>query len=137
LEKALSRSDKEIAAAKHLIHGGFFEAAVSRAYYAMYHSAKAALSLKDIDARTHKGLIARFGLDLVGSGDVEPALGRAFAATEEEREEADYDLEVPIRREDAERAVAEAERFVAKMRERVASGGEGASRKGAGTRRAR
>jgi len=38
-----------------LYENGFYDDAASRAYYAMYHATKAALLLKEIDTKSHKG----------------------------------------------------------------------------------
>jgi len=85
--------------------------AVSTAYYATLYAARAALSEVDERARTHRGTWARFHERYVSTGTVDPALHRAAAAQQREREEADYDA-ISVSREAAETAVDVATRFV-------------------------
>ena len=47
--------------AHHDQEDGFLEGAVSHAYYAMFHAAKAFLELNDKSPRTHKGVILQLG----------------------------------------------------------------------------
>jgi len=49
---------------------GLYDDAVSRAYYAVFHSARAALKIKGIETVSHKGLISQFALHLVKAGEV-------------------------------------------------------------------
>jgi uncharacterized protein (UPF0332 family) len=57
----VEKSRKSVAAATVLANGGFTEAAVSRAYYAAFYLAQAALATKDISRSKHSGVIAAFG----------------------------------------------------------------------------
>ena len=58
--------------AKRLLQEDFFEDAVSRAYYAMYHAARACLVLEGSAPKTHAGLISEFGRLFVLPGRVVP-----------------------------------------------------------------
>lgn len=55
-EEYLEKAEGRLNAAELLLEEGFLEDAVSRAYYSMYNAAKAALSSRDKNAKTHKGL---------------------------------------------------------------------------------
>ena len=57
----LAKSRKSLAAATVLARDGFTEAAISRAYYAAFYLAQAALATKDISRSKHSGVIAAFG----------------------------------------------------------------------------
>jgi uncharacterized protein (UPF0332 family) len=116
VEASLSKAERKLEAARFLLKGGFYDDAVSRAYYSMYHAAKACLRLRDLYAKTHKGLIKRFGLDLVRTGDIERFYAKALIAAGEKREEADYGIERSIDRQEADGVVADAERFLARVR---------------------
>ena len=54
----LKRAEKALQAAKNLYEDELYEDSVSRAYYAMYHAAKAALALEGSSPKTHSGLIS-------------------------------------------------------------------------------
>jgi uncharacterized protein (UPF0332 family) len=108
IEKARERLD----AAHHLLREGFYEDAISRAYYSMYFAAKALLLKKSIIVKTHRGLISKFGLEFVSKGLVEEYYGRALRIAEELREEADYSISRKISEEEAEAVVDDAEKFL-------------------------
>ena len=50
---------------------GLYADAISRAYYAVMHAAKALLELRDITAESHEGVRNLFGYNVVISGLVE------------------------------------------------------------------
>jgi uncharacterized protein (UPF0332 family) len=61
---SLKKSRKSLEAAAALLRDGFSESAVSRAYYAAFYLAQAALATKDISRNKHSGVIAAFGESL-------------------------------------------------------------------------
>jgi uncharacterized protein (UPF0332 family) len=80
--------------AQLLFDSGDHNGAVNRAYYAMFHAAKAALEAVDpklLDAKTHTTVIRRFGQHVVGRGGVDQSIGRSLARVEQMRLVADYD----------------------------------------------
>ena len=64
----LEKSRKSLEAASALLKNGFLESAVSRAYYATFYLAQAALATKDISRSKHSGVIAAFGENLTKKG---------------------------------------------------------------------
>jgi uncharacterized protein (UPF0332 family) len=60
----LSEAEKRLDVARHLMKEGFYDDAVSRAYYSMYFSTVALFLTRNIRVKTHKGLIARVGQSL-------------------------------------------------------------------------
>lgn len=89
----LGRAKRSLASAQKLL-GSDPDGACSRAYYAMFYAARAALlqagQAEAAMAKTHSGLIAAFGEHLVKPGLVDATQGRAFAMVERERLTADY-----------------------------------------------
>lgn len=59
-DKQLHKAHRKLRVARKNFADGFYEDAVSRAYYAMFHAAKALLLTKHLDAKTHSGLINLF-----------------------------------------------------------------------------
>lgn len=107
LEKA--RQKQEAAAA--LLKTGFFEDAVSRAYYAAFHAAQAALLTEGQQPDTHKGLSTLFGLFFVKTGRIDKRLGRFLANLKDDRETSDYEVLGWVDKEGAEKAIEEASEF--------------------------
>jgi hypothetical protein len=61
----LARARKSLRAAKTLLDEDLLEDAVSRAYYAVLHAAKAALAKEEMAPKTHSG-VSRLGCCLEG-----------------------------------------------------------------------
>ncbi len=106
------RALKAYGAAKTLLETGFYEDAVSRAYYAVLHAAKAALLTRDITAESHTAVRRLFGKELVQPGVLEKEWAIILAQTQDERALADYDVELTLSSEVAEEQVSDAKRFL-------------------------
>ena len=119
IETLIGKAKRRLDAAYHLLGEGFYEDAVSRAYYSMYFAAKALLLKRDITVKTHKGLLSKFGLEFVDEGVVEKYYGRALRIAEELREEADYSIFRDISKEEAEAIVKDAEKFLVRIKEAI------------------
>ncbi len=108
----LARAERYLASSRALIDLGDHESAVSRAYYAMFYAARAALRERGVDARTHAGVVSEFGRVFVKPGEVArphlSALGRAL----NDRLVAEYDEAVAFSARQAESLLAASEAFV-------------------------
>ena len=110
--RELERAGKSLLAAKILLEKGLSEDSVSRAYYAVLHSAKAALYINGIESKTHEGVRKMFGLHLVKTGKIEKEFSDIITEEQEDRTISDYDVEIEINEERAEQRFYEAKRFV-------------------------
>ena len=104
-EAELARARQLLAAAWPLYRGEFFEAAVSRAYYAVFHAACALLASVGRTVRTHDGLRAAIALHFVKPGHLDAKYSRLLARTAADRNDADYSAVTTFRAEDAEGSV--------------------------------
>lgn len=91
----LEKASRACSSAKLLLEDGDIDGACNRAYYAMFDAARAALLFSSITTdthigRTHSGLIAAFGKQLVKNGSVPKSLGKNFNRAHELRQLADY-----------------------------------------------
>lgn len=111
----MEKSKSKLKTAKHLLGEGDFDGAVPPAYYAIFHAARAALIAKGINPITHKGVKSMFGLHFVKSGLVEREYQEILAEAKDLREDSDYEEEVIIAQEEAEKVVADAQRFIEKI----------------------
>ena len=103
-----------------LLENGFTDEAGSRAYYAMFDAARAALIALDAPveaeaARTHSGLRSAFARYVVKPGLVHRETGRTFAQAQHLRLIADYKGE-PVGATDAARAIEWAAAFIEALR---------------------
>jgi hypothetical protein len=114
---AVVRARAKLAAARHLLDGGFGADAVPSAYYAAFHVAEAALAVEGDEPRSHEGLKSLFGLRFVKTGRLPAELASILRELKDERENGDYSIFPAITEEEARRAVDSAERFVAALEE--------------------
>ncbi len=86
----LSRAQNELGAARILAREGFGAQATSRAYYAAFFAAEAALLVLDETRSKHSAVIAAFGRLVVKDGGLDPAEGATLRSLFELRNAADY-----------------------------------------------
>ncbi len=113
----LFQAGLRIEAARHLLNEGFCDDAISRAYYSMYFATSALFLAKDIQVKTRRGLIVRFGKEFVEKGLIEKHFGKILRIAEELRSEADYSIAREISKEEAAMTVEDAEKFLCRARE--------------------
>jgi len=94
------RAHEDLRVAQLLHDVGHAEATISRAYYAAFYAAKAALDRLGQQRETHAGVISAFGRFAVKEGGADPAAGRALRRLFDSRNRADYDL-VSVSNDDA------------------------------------
>jgi uncharacterized protein (UPF0332 family) len=111
IEEGIVRAHQELAAAGLLADNGFGAQAVSRAYYAAFYAAEAALLHIGQTRAKHSGVVSAVGRLLVRERGLDERAGRQLRSLFERRSQADYGLaEVPD--EEARRAVDDAEAVV-------------------------
>lgn len=109
------RAQKSLQAAEILQQNGLAEDAISRAYYALMHAAKAALLVHDVIAESHAAVRRLFGQVLVMAEGVEREWAQILARSHDQRGAADYDVDFAVDEEAADRLVQDAQRFIDRM----------------------
>ncbi|MGQ9460436.1 MAG: HEPN domain-containing protein [Candidatus Bathyarchaeaceae archaeon] len=117
IDDLLRKAQRKLGAAKKLLELGEYEDAVSRAYYCIFHAAKAALASENLFPKTHEGALREFGLRFVKERRLSRELGVIFSDAKSLRETADYALRSVLGLEDAEWIVGAAERFLKEVSE--------------------
>lgn len=112
VQERLARASSDLDASRLLLNSGFLDQATSRAYYAAFYAAEAALLQLGETRSSHSGLIAAFGAFVVKKGGFEPNIASLLRELFDLRNDADYDLLGSLTQDDARRAIASAERFV-------------------------
>lgn len=103
--------DKLILARK-LTVDGYYNDAVSKAYYAMFYAGRALLLAVGEDPHKHTGVVSLFGEYFVKTGKTDARFGRTLAVAKRLREESDYDERKHATKEEAEQAIADADEFI-------------------------
>ena len=111
------RGLSSLGSAKVLARAGHYEDAIVTSYYAIFHAAKAALAVHDIETSTHAGLRSMFGMHLVKTGRIEPEWAADLGLSLEDRVKADYNVFAHFSDEDARDQHGRATAFVERMRE--------------------
>ena len=109
----LALAHDDLTVARRDRDGGFPRHAVSRAYYAAFHAAVAALAVKGERPKTHAGVRTRFGALFVQDGPFEKRHSRTLDELARLRNDADYHVGREIKDEAVREAVTDAETFVA------------------------
>jgi len=113
---SLERAEQSLEAARELVAGGFCDIAASRAYYAAFYAASAALLAEGWESGKHSGVIALVHQHLVKTGRLDTEQGKTLNWLFELRSVGDYGVTVHVSQEDANKAVAAAEGFVEAIR---------------------
>lgn len=115
----LARAHEDVTAARYLLEKSLFAHAVSDAYYAMFHAAKALLVEQGTEVSSHRGVLSTIGHDFVRSGRLAPVFGEHLHIAFDQRQRADCKVtdhldEVVAREclEWAEGFIAEAEQIL-------------------------
>jgi len=113
----MKKAEEKLKSSEYLFKGGFYEDAISRAYYSMYYAARALLSLKKIHPKTHKGVIRELGLEMIKKGFLDEVYGKTISHAKDRREQADYGLDIKTTKEDARQLLEETREFIQKIEE--------------------
>jgi uncharacterized protein (UPF0332 family) len=120
MQDALDKGERICRAAELCFQAALYESCISRAYYAMFWTAIAALESDGYPVRqewSHGGLANTFGKHLVQTRGLYPAAyGRRLSESYKLRVVADYERQ-PLREKDAKRVLEWAQQFVEKIKE--------------------
>lgn len=107
---------KTLEAAKILSNSGFYEDSLSRCYYSVLHSAKAALLKVGIKANTHEAVKRLFGKEFVEKGIIGKEFAIIFREEQDDRLLADYDITFSAEKSQVEKRIEESERFLNRIK---------------------
>lgn len=111
----LEGAREELITAEELLQNGRFRAAVSRAYYAVFYMASAALFARAQARAKHSGVESAFAQFLVKPGDIEPEYSRIYQQARRQREDVDYAETPHIDESSVRQTVVDAARFVSRI----------------------
>ncbi len=112
----MRRAGECLGAAEVCKDNGFYADAVSRAYYAIMHGAKAALAMRQVQVTTHRGIMNQFGLHLVRNGLIETRWAEYISNGLFRRTKADYDPAAVFDAADARESCDRAAAFLNRIR---------------------
>lgn len=107
--------------AKLLLQNNSFIASTNRAYYAIFHSARAMLALDGEDRKHHSGVISYFQEHYIKNNIFDKIYSYILQNAFEVRQEADYEDFYVISKDDTVQQVTNAEKFVLCIKEYILS----------------
>lgn len=111
-----------LADAKLMLEHGRLESAADRAYYAMFHAAKAAVSIEvNKLPRTHKGVHTLFAQHFVATNKVDLSLHRDLTFGFELRLESSYEVDATFGEDVVQQLIAKADGFISQVRNVIGS----------------
>lgn len=87
----VDRAVQDLRDARLLREAQSHASAVAKAYYSMFHHARALILLEGLESRSHSGVIHLVNLHFVRADRLSPDVARFLAMYERLRQEADYD----------------------------------------------
>ena len=99
-------------AAEILFENGIYSAAVSRAYYCLYHASQALLAAKNINVKSHKGLIQQFGQHFIKTGEISQEFSKILTTAFDLRQLSDYDETVIFDKSQTEFIIENSQEFL-------------------------
>lgn len=108
----MTRGDEAFRAAEELLRLGLFNDAVSRAYYAAYHWARALLFTQGLESKTHRGVIQLLGLHFVRTHRLPADAATILGQLANQREASDYTTALRFDEKDAAEVVQQTRAFI-------------------------
>jgi uncharacterized protein (UPF0332 family) len=102
--------------ARALSDAAFPYGAASRAYYAVFHAARALLVSLGLEAKSHKAIVSMIGEHFVRPGRMSSAMGRLVSRMQRDREDADYTTGAVFTTDEAAQMIRDAEMFLAEAK---------------------
>lgn len=115
----LKQANERLESAQALVNIKNYRDAMSRAYYAFFDAATAALITKNLSAKTHHGVNILFENNFIKTGKFPIKIGRWLTRAQQAREEADYELAKEVKREVVVEAIKVGKEFVVAIKKLV------------------
>lgn len=110
------RASEALRAAESLTRDSWYADAISRAYYAILHAAKAALFVHDVAAESHAAVRRLFGQHLIRAGEIESEWSAHLVESLDDRLAADYDAEASFSVKEARQECRRSREFLSRIR---------------------
>jgi len=117
VEAHIKRSERSLKSAVFLLEKSMYEDAASRAYYSVFHAAKAVLASVEEHPKTHEGVVRMFGKKFVKTGVFPAEMGKMLVLAKGLREKADYEPTIIVQKEHVEDIIGKATNFLKVIKE--------------------
>lgn len=108
----MDRAKEMLVAARENLEIGQYKTSLNRSYYAIFHAMRAMNILKGFDSSKHSGVIAFFNKEYLKENILDRNLSSVIKNSAFLREKSDYDDFYIASKQEAEKQLEEAERFL-------------------------
>ncbi len=108
----MDRAKEMLVAARENLEIGQYKTSLNRSYYAIFHAMRAMNILKGFDSSKHSGVIAFFNKEYLKENILDRNLSIVIKHSAFLREKSDYDDFYIASKQEAEKQLEEAERFL-------------------------
>ncbi|MEB3225553.1 MAG: HEPN domain-containing protein [Synechococcus sp.] len=108
----IQKAQKSLDAAKELKALGYYDFAISRAYYSMFYIASAFLESQELNFSKHSAVIAAFGKHFAKTQIVNPKYHRYLIDAQKARSQADYNTSIEFSEAEVNDYLQQAEDFL-------------------------
>ena len=113
----LKKAEEELEIAKKLLDANYFAKSLNSSYYSMFHAIRALLAIEKVDSKKHAGLINFFNNLFIKTNKIQEQYFTFISKAFNIRMQSDYkDFYVAIK-QDAERQIQNAEKFLEMVKE--------------------
>lgn len=122
VRRLILKARRSLKTAQRNFQEGDYDFSASRAYYAMFYMAEGVLLAKGLSYSKHSGVISGFWEHFVKTGIFPQELHQVLHAGFTTRNIGDYDYRIDFPRDEAERMLAQADRFLQAIQTYLAQG---------------
>ena len=115
----LEQAKEDCDDAELLYNANRFKGANNRAYYSIFHSIKAILSLEPVDFKKHKDVLGYFNKNYVHAEIFPKQIGRKIIKASKIREDSDYVDEFVVKQEDTREQIETAKELLKLVEEYI------------------
>lgn len=108
----IKNAEEKLKTAGILMENERYDDVVSRAYYSVFHCTQALLASIGINAESHSGVRALFGLHFIKTKKMEKKYAKYLKNLKDDREAGDYGIYSLIEEDEAQNAINEADEFL-------------------------
>ena len=108
----LDKANEDLETSRDNLNGGKYNAAVNRAYYAMFHAMRSVFALVSIDFKSHQAALGYFNKEYVNTGAFDPKYFKMIRSAFSLRGKSDYEDYFNANEEEAVEHVVNAKRFI-------------------------
>ncbi|MBN1900088.1 HEPN domain-containing protein [Candidatus Sumerlaeota bacterium] len=112
LKYRMKQAKETLQEANILYNQKSFRGAINRAYYAIFYSVLAILTIKGLGSSKHSGVISLFDKEFIKTGILPLELSRILRMSFERRQSYDYGELIQIDEDSAREALLDADKFI-------------------------